>query len=379
MTLPGELRNRVYNLVFVKGNVCINWLSRAKGFLTYELQQKNGKWEGPIENLRKEKNEVVAKRAARNRSWYYRVKQDDPEPCYQAGGVAALMVCCKAIYLETAPLFYSNFAWSFANTRTMKTFIDRMSYHALTGIHTISLEHASYGIPYETNFYGYKRLHDEHFLKLCNNAAQALVNLRSFTICMHINEPAPLELDLKAPWVMPLLAFAHRNLQHARVKFLAANGYGQNDEQLKAFASIVKRELVGNWPTPRHITKVLNEALNGSPINAMVEKVYTKPGKDKRVNGVKAKYDSNGYIIGDDKPHRLQRIMPCFDDNDDDEYFLDHGPPLREAGMEYTFTSSAAPRFAEFIMDNTPGKTHSGQDFWGARYQLLGEHFEPDP
>ena len=343
MTLPGELRNRIYDLIFVKGNIRINTLTRAKGLLTYELQQKDGKWEGPVGKSRKEKNEAAHKRAARNRSRYHRIKSENPEPYYQAGGIAALMVCCKAIYLETAPMWYSNFTWSFSSAGTMKTFINRMSHHALSGIHTVSLEHATYGIPLETNFYGYKRLHDEQFLNLCNNTAQALVNLQSFTVCLHINELAPAQLDLKAPWVMPLLAFAHRNLQHARVKFLTTRGYGFDDEKLKAFANVVKRELLGNLPTSHQITKVLEEASNSSLPQNAVEKVHTIPENDERIEGFKAKYDSGGHIVGDNDPHRLLKILPSFDDDGKE----DHGPPSRAAEMEYAFTSSVAPRFAK--------------------------------
>ena len=347
MTLPGELRNRIYNMVFVKGYIRIKHLSRAQSSLTYELQQQHGKWEAPFEYTRETKKEIVAERKARNHSWHHRVKQADPSPCYQAGGIAALMVCCKSIYLETAPLFYSNFTWTFSNARSMKTFVDRMSSHAVSGIHTVSLEHATYGIPYETNFYGYKKLQDEYFLRFCNHAAQALVNLRSFDICVYINEPAPLELSLSAPWVMPVLAFAHRNLQRARVRFLAANGYGHNDEKLKAFVTVVKRELVGYWPTSRQVKKVLDDVLKSTSTKVVIEKVHTTPAKDKRVEGARARYDSDGYIVGDDKPHRLRRIIPSLDDDDSDGYFLHHGPPLRNAGMEYAFTSPLPPRLAE--------------------------------
>ena len=348
MKLPGELRNRIYDMIFIKGNVRIGWLSRGRQ-LTYELQQKNGKWKGPIKADKMSKIWAAVRRFDRNPLHHYRIiDEDNPASRYdQAGGIAALMVCCKPIYLETVTLFYSSFRYEFGNTNTMRLFLDRLSYHTMAGIHTISLHHETYGVPHQTNFVGFKSLHDDFFLNFCNHVAHALVNLRSFSISMQINEQAPLQLNLTAPWILPLLAFAHRNLQHAEVKFLTAGKQGHNNRRLKAFAGVVKRELLGDWSKlPRNATadEILDEALEHPPANSVKrERIYTKHKKDEDLDEVKACWDSSGFIVGDDKPRSLRKIKPSF--GDDDDYVRDAQPPVKDKA-DYAFTSSAVPRFA---------------------------------
>ena len=113
----------------------------------------------------------------------------------------------------------------------------------------------------------------------------------------------------------------------------------------------MKRELLGEWSRLRRdatADEILDEMLGDSAPAGVAKdgKRMLMERSDDKGKGVdrrggrrsaKVRYDKRGYLVGDDKPQRLRRIMQTFDGEND--FVGDWQPPLMDVGAEYAFTA----------------------------------------
>ncbi|KAI9880076.1 MAG: hypothetical protein M1830_005608 [Pleopsidium flavum] len=235
LKLPAELRNKIYDYVFEKHVLEILPLTRNRGLTHWDRKSKKSK---PV--LRKWRSLCVRGRSERQGRSERRLDKwprADPLP-----GLAALLLTCKQIHLETHHLLYGQITFLFTSQAVLHRFMTALGPSCLGAIQSIKLQHHTHGEPYLQRNRVWKKAYDSKWAELCQQAAEKMTGLRELDIKLSICD-WPTELNLKARWALPLLAFAGHQLKKAKVE-LELKGRCAEKARLRACAAVLERELM---------------------------------------------------------------------------------------------------------------------------------------
>ncbi|KAF7168510.1 hypothetical protein CNMCM5623_001530 [Aspergillus felis] len=188
--LPGELRWRIYELVFDVHRVEI-----------LRSRDKN-----PENNIRR----------VHYRLYHRQLRPRDPKTHVAPSSEGrftcpplpiALLITCRSIYRDTLCLFYSRMQFIFNTTRTVVRFLKITNKEAQTAIQHIELNHTMYSEPALLNFRWYKCMSDMAWYNACDDLTVYCKSLRVLHIDMTIRD-WPISLQVGERWSLPLLAFA---------------------------------------------------------------------------------------------------------------------------------------------------------------------------
>ncbi|GFF31805.1 hypothetical protein IFM61606_07839 [Aspergillus udagawae] len=188
--LPGELRWRIYELVFDVHRVEV-LRSRDKN---PENNIKRVHYRLYHRQLRPRDSKTHAARSSEGRYTC------PPLPI-------ALLITCRSIYRDTLCLFYSRVQFIFNTTRTVMRFLKITNKEAQMAIQHIELNHTMYSEPALLNFRWYKCMSDMAWYNACDDLTVYCKSLRVLHIDMKIGD-WPISLQVGERWSLPLLAFA---------------------------------------------------------------------------------------------------------------------------------------------------------------------------
>lgn len=188
--LPGELRWRIYDLVFDVHRVEV-----------LRLRDKN-----PENNIKRVHYRLYH-RQLRPRDPRTHVAPSNEGRFTCAPLPIALLITCRSIYRDTLCLFYSRMQFIFNTTRTVMRFLKITSKEAQMAIQHIELNHTMYSEPALLNFRWYKCMSDMSWYNACDDLTVYCKSLRVLHISMNIRD-WPISLQVGERWSLPLLAFA---------------------------------------------------------------------------------------------------------------------------------------------------------------------------
>jgi hypothetical protein len=188
--LPGELRWRIYELVFDVHRVEV-----------LRLRDKN-----PENNIKRVHYRLYH-RQLRPRDAKTRAAPSSEGRFTCPPLPIALLITCRSIYRDTLCLFYSRMQFIFNTTRTVMRFLKITSKEAQMAIQHIELNHTMYSEPALLNFRWYKCMSDMAWYNACDDLTVYCKSLRVLHVVMNIRD-WPISLQVGERWSLPLLAFA---------------------------------------------------------------------------------------------------------------------------------------------------------------------------
>ncbi|KAH1327366.1 hypothetical protein KXV58_005390 [Aspergillus fumigatus] len=169
--LPGELRWRIYDLVFDVHRVEV-----------LRLRDKN-----PENNIKRVHYRLYH-RQLRPRDPRTHVAPSNEGRFTCAPLPIALLITCRSIYRDTLCLFYSRMQFIFNTTRTVMRFLKITSKEAQMAIQHIELNHTMYSEPALLNFRWYKCMSDMSWYNACDDLTVYCKSLRVLHISMNIRD-----------------------------------------------------------------------------------------------------------------------------------------------------------------------------------------------
>lgn len=248
--LPGELRNKVYELVFEPCALEIQWLERRKS-LTYWVYHSGDAGPSIVESLALMTNGPLWQPIFRNAvidadyvgEW--RKTENTMVMCKHNNSPAALLLTSRAIHDEAITMFYGRTSFGFASRGLLEKFLNTINPLAKASLSKLFVYHETYGDPYSTKDVRWKEVHDEKWEKFCEKLSVELVSLEDLRILVRINDQ-PLKLHLKAEWVYPLLSFEASKLQKFKLELLVRNLNSKSSSALRNCARVVERTILGS-------------------------------------------------------------------------------------------------------------------------------------
>ncbi|MCJ1406649.1 hypothetical protein MMC19_000715 [Ptychographa xylographoides] len=277
VSLPGEIKNEIYALIFEPVEIEIIWALPRKT-LTYRVVPKAftslegiPTWYGAmdIELLRYRLDNYKLGRkitADRRRLDYARRSRQDSE-C-QLGHIrtpAALLFSCRQIHDEAISMFYGSYSFRFANHGLFDRFLSLVGLQAASSIRNLWLQHSTYGDPYRTENIRWKTLHDLRWEECCDTIITQLNGLETFRVQLNINDQ-PLRLNMEAQWAAPLLRFKALGLKELHIDLTVKGVSSNKDSRLRSCARVLERTVLGvNYKDrvdlPKSGPKVVNIAI----------------------------------------------------------------------------------------------------------------------
>lgn len=265
--LPGEVRNKIYDLIYQEPmDVEIQWLKKHK-YLTYwqyripRLQLNSTTTWGTREPslLRARiwgrvfrKPDVDYDTIIRRDAILYprRVRQFPHLKVQDPPGPAALLLTCRSINEEATKLFYGNCSFGFTSCHLMAKFLSQVGERAKGSITRVFIDHNNYVQSKWMYHADMKSKNDETWLKVCQNAADELTALKDLRVLLRVYDESSLDFphSVRWPsWVKPLLAFRGRKLTEADVVLFCEEecSIGQSCGKLDRFARAIRKELLG--------------------------------------------------------------------------------------------------------------------------------------
>ncbi|KAI9739586.1 MAG: hypothetical protein M1834_006304 [Cirrosporium novae-zelandiae] len=250
LTLPGEVRNKIYELVF--DNIHLVLVFDGKNHLTHRVI-----------------NSKTEKSYAKYRQWYSQPRSDftissqkqlvqhfkavphkyvkqgnrvpDLRNIFSNTSIASLLLVCHQTHQETFKYLYEKTCFTFHSPKSITQFLNVLKPYYKSSIRHLSLVHSTYGEPRNLANRKWKETHDRKWLEVCTRAAEEMPKLKELSIYLNICD-LPLELNLEAIWASPYLMFADRGLDKVSVA-LRAKGRSCN-KNLAACAGVLQKRLL---------------------------------------------------------------------------------------------------------------------------------------
>ncbi|KAN0074845.1 hypothetical protein V8E54_007456 [Elaphomyces granulatus] len=222
LDLPGELRTKIYEIVYETYRVEI---IRAK---PKTATQRPGRYRLFHRSLPpRNPTTHVAPGARRNRA--------PPSP------PLGLTLSCKRILYETLLYLYTNTQFVFSSPKTIRAFLNRTPEIAQRAIRHLELHHVMYNEPQFTKFREFKLRSDMSWYLACHAMAQSFTSLR----VLHLNLAVfdwPIRLELGERWALPPLRFSRcGGLEYADIK-LSMRMF--KEEKLKQTARLLEQAIM---------------------------------------------------------------------------------------------------------------------------------------
>lgn len=207
LTLPGEVRNMVYQYYF-------------QGDFRCEISARNSRFEGPKQlvvtlcsNMALEKATDIKQTKYKRKTTVVRFAQYlgkyDVVKGLQTTWLTSLFslhLVCKLIYVETVAYIYSKTEFCFQSPKRIYNFLDVVSQPKLQQISRLELHYHTYGHPQASHDTIWQHKHHDSWMRACNSMAKALTGLKKLTVYIYVHESAP-KFSLREKWVSPVLQF----------------------------------------------------------------------------------------------------------------------------------------------------------------------------
>jgi len=209
LSLPGEIRNQIYQYYFESDFRCE---IAAEGSQFKERKTRTVKlWAGAFQsdaqvlNYASEAKEEgpLTIRISRPLGHYNIVKGLQTN---WFASLFAINLVCKQVHVETLPYLYHKTTFVFDASNRLTNLVRVISSSNLQHITKLQLHYTAYGCPRMSRDCIWQEKHNKSWIRACNAASKKLVGLRSLKIWIRIPE-IPLRFNLRETWVLPLLQF----------------------------------------------------------------------------------------------------------------------------------------------------------------------------
>lgn len=215
LSLPGEIRNKIYDYAFPRELFKIGWaengikMKRNVKSLTYSLP-KRPSFKGPR----------LPPGVCRRRRLFdlpRRLRSSEAIPPYQLSpGPAALLLTCKVVNEEASSLFYGNNTFTFQNQAVFQRFLDTISSSSKASIRSLHLKHHTAGHPFYRPNECFKQIYDDKWDDLCVQASAEMTSLEELSIDLTIND-VPIVFNFNQFWMMSIMEFERCELKRCSV------------------------------------------------------------------------------------------------------------------------------------------------------------------
>lgn len=228
LRLPGELRNRIYDLVFEERRIGL-WRTHPRR----ELQRSKLAQNAPRPLLFPSKGKVqcvstlslasmAPAKICRPRLAHIDLPlahlplDNASNPRKPSRVSIELLLTCRQICEEAITYLYGNTQFVFKSPNTVCYFLKGASEVGLQAIRRIEIHHNTYGEPRLTEHCVFKERSDEKWFRACVTISERLVGLQELVLKVRICD-WPTKLELTTDWAIPLLTLGERKLDRADV------------------------------------------------------------------------------------------------------------------------------------------------------------------
>ena len=237
LSLPGEIRNQIYELVFppqdyeirrikksssltywryVRGRTALDpgygwsWINRRQSpdwnatFRKPNLSQKTAQNRRLQDLVRRKRNGVI-------------------QPIEYTSSPLSTLSASRQVHEEATTFFYRQNSFGFSSRYLLQRFLTSIGPLARAAIRVIYIQHETYGEPARTAHIKWKELHDERWATFCQGLATLVLGLEELHMLLYIND-RPLQMDLGARWAEPLLCFQRLGLSAFGLELAVGTG-----------------------------------------------------------------------------------------------------------------------------------------------------------
>ncbi|MCJ1404698.1 hypothetical protein MMC11_007924 [Xylographa trunciseda] len=247
LLLPGEIRNKIYKLVFETCHYEIKRSKRCRG-LTHQFYRMDrpGSW-----------------------LWYEGRKINSPLASdnfpHRRELAVSLLRTCRQIHDESLSFCYSEASFGFWSRKLLEKFLSTINFAAKTSITRLLIQHETYGDPYNTEDVRWKIVHDLKWETCCERVSRELSGLRNLTVLMKIND-RPLILNMTADWATSLLTFEGKGLTHFTLEILSSGMSSHTTPRLRSCARVFERAILGAECTEKDFNRRKDRKLLSKPL-----------------------------------------------------------------------------------------------------------------
>jgi hypothetical protein len=220
LDLPGEIGNRIYNLLFA-GHVLIYRSHPAKERLA---------------------NAEFRTHLHLESRWIYSLPT-----CNHFYIRPSLLRVCRQVRDEATTFLYANTTFRLDSIFTANKFLNIVP--AVGAIKKLELQHSTYGEPRLMEDRKWKYRHDKAWLKTCRRIAGEMKALEDLKLELRICD-WPTQLNLAAAWAKPLLELkGSKGIKHVEVTLIHEVF---NEQRLVAISSVVAQAMMSGEGRVRH-------------------------------------------------------------------------------------------------------------------------------
>ena len=238
LQLPGEIRNHIYNLVF-DAPVIVEMVS-DKVSTDFWYQTAHGR----------PRDAVIVRFPKRlgNHALHGECSAHWKQSRF------ALLLTCRQIYSESAPILYKSTAFVFHSACRLRNFLVSVRPFCLAAVKSIYFHHTTYGHPKFPVDEAWKAGHLRKLLNTIGRCVSLMKSVTNLQLSLQVDE-VPLRLSLDEYWVKPFLKFAALPLRHVHVimhdiRAVADGAKGTMLTLRSAFAIALERWLMGGRSEP---------------------------------------------------------------------------------------------------------------------------------
>lgn len=190
--LPGEIRNKIYDLV----------VEESRGLIT--RSHPNKEW------ARIQKSNPHQKHVRPRSRLYGQFSQH--------GAGTPLLLVCHQMNAEAVEYVYARTTFRFENMNTIHQFLDTVPTAGAKSIETLEVRQRGYGEPQWTVDREWKLRHDDKWKKTLGKVRERMIALQTLTLNITVFD-WPCRLEMDAPWARTLIKFAGDGLDRVNVTF----------------------------------------------------------------------------------------------------------------------------------------------------------------
>ena len=182
LELPGELRNRIYDLVIPCQTYVLNWVrnNQRSKTLTYHILGKES-------TLTRRLDPHVIQRRKETKNPRSPFRKAIMEDIYSRGSHIALLWVCKKMYPEASSMFYSKSTIVLRRLKAIRHFLNNLQPPNKLAIRSLSLTYQTYGHTVLTANTEWKRKADLSWLELCESISDECPNLTFLSLDLNLN------------------------------------------------------------------------------------------------------------------------------------------------------------------------------------------------
>ena len=201
LRLPVEIRNQIYNHIFEQRVVSISRISDQPHTDMTPLADAITEHRGPerpkaIKSIRivmydiKKSTGDVCRKVLNGGLSYDGIPGRKPQPIEGVNwetSLNSLLLTCKTIYNETAPMLYGTTVFYFEDAQRIRAFLNTVSDRNLAFITKLHVQVRAYGLPTEAEDVRWEQKHVKCWTKIFASIAKKMTNLRVMRVTLTVN------------------------------------------------------------------------------------------------------------------------------------------------------------------------------------------------